>query len=355
MTHSGPLNFSDLQDPVTCLGFVDRNLPEDVTPELVGRMLRSIHGTAIAAEDVDLSDDGIDALLHHRVLTLLPTEIMGADVHRRIAATQMRLNALLRDIVAIAHEVGVEPRVVKGLATANLDFPNPLMRHTGDIDVLIRPVEFERFHNALQEHGSWTLIPTQIDEQLDKGLALVNAHGFELDIHTRWCRYVQQDVDVMIASSEPLNNHNALALSRDLRLLHSAAHVAYSKPGGRRLSGLTDISAIRDSEEIDMDALRQTASGIGMEEFAAVGLQLEATLTGRADQDLQVWSKPTGLVRRAFLRTDRAVLAEHLLAARATEGLHNRIRYLGSFAVPGNEVLSDRGGLKRYFGKVFTG
>jgi hypothetical protein len=100
---------------------------------------------------IDIGSPHVRALLErHRIATLVPLDRGAAadrawlrTKHINIAASHLRIRSSAGRILASLDDAGIETRVLKGLATAELDYPNQQLRHTGDVDLAIRPDDLD--------------------------------------------------------------------------------------------------------------------------------------------------------------------------------------------------------------------
>ncbi len=100
----------------------------------------------------------LDGLLVDAVATdALPVTPAQADevAELEIDLTQARMwqEQRLVEVVELIEGGGVEVRVLKGLAVATLDYPDPQMRPTGDVDLLVRGTDLDRAAQLVEDTG----------------------------------------------------------------------------------------------------------------------------------------------------------------------------------------------------------
>lgn len=326
--------------------------------ELVADLLRVAAGRSVSSTRT-LSSAELVALVDHRVLGLIPptwsVDAVEDDLRTRlrsIAMAQLNLQAALAEILELLNSSRFECRVLKGLATSQLDYPRSGLRHTGDVDLLVRPDELPSIIDLLLRHGCVHHSPSHTDADLGKGTTLVHRRRVQVDLHSRLNRFCPQNIETLLRDPVKIPGTPGLALPLERRLIHAASHLCYTPPGSRRLSGLADVSAIVDRHELDWDDLRATASELNVESLTGLGLWIEALLLNRDTSHLDAWKPPTFFERRSYARTDRALIMEHVLALQGLDGLDARLRYLRQWSLPSREVLRARGGARVFYGKM---
>ncbi len=70
-----------------------------------------------------------------------------------VAAASLSMDSELKRLFSLASEHGISLILLKGAAVANLLYPRPHARQAGDIDLLCKEEEFNRFNDALVEAG----------------------------------------------------------------------------------------------------------------------------------------------------------------------------------------------------------
>ncbi len=330
--------------PDDSLRYVSMSLRTTDDRELLVDLLSRAAGQQVG--DRSVSARQFAALDRHRLLMLVPhswhvdDDLDLASRHRAIAAAELRRRHTMRETVALLDAHGIELRVLKGLATAQLDYSQPAHRQTGDVDLLVRPEDFDGAVEALRGAGA-DLPRAAPGSELDKGVTLHIDRGQRVDLHWRLTQYSDQPPEVLFGRPAPLPDDSGLAMPADLRLVHAAAHLLYTPPGHRLLSGLADITAIRSRPEVDLDHARDVAIQLGMEGIVSAALRLEADLLARPTGELAAWQPPSRAERRAFVRVDRQLIAEHWLTVRSIEGRRRQARYLWHHATRPAELRGD--------------
>ncbi len=235
------------------------------------------------AEAIDLSDADsqqiIDWSRRHRVVPLLADAVdagrikVAAPIAEQLAATVggiMSATVELEDralsAIAVLEGAGIDVRVLKGLATAHLDYPNPALRQFGDADLLVRPAQFEHAVAALADAGHPRKLAIRGNRWQTQHAVTIDIDGFELDLHHRLLHQVaghQAAALDLFAESEPYHvaGQRLLALPSPLRLLQAAGQNVLSARIDAKSSSDVDVHLLMDaaSEAYDM----ANAAGLG--------------------------------------------------------------------------------------------
>ncbi|MEO0493043.1 MAG: nucleotidyltransferase family protein [Actinomycetota bacterium] len=280
-------------------------------------------------------------LSDHRLWLTIPLDAVGDAVrpevrHRRvaIAAMQLRLRAAAAKVLEHLDALQIESRVLKGLATGELDFPDPLLRQTGDVDLAVPPDRLDDAVAALRDAG-YRDREEPFSSHLRYGWTLTAPDGVEIDLHTRLSRRSPLGDQLFRDRGEPLPSLGGVALSAPQRLVHASGHFMISPPGTRRLNGLLDVTRLLDRPGIDLDAARRFAAGLGIESLVGAGLRLEAGLSSRTGvlTELERWEAPDWLERNTRLIPKRRLLLDHLGRFREVPR-GQRLRYLPAWLLP---------------------
>lgn len=154
---------------------------------------------------VDLTDSEVTALCttppHAGLVALLGAAVDGAKVRVSPAAAEtiaaawaqrmawcVQLDALLGRVVATLGEAGIDARVLKGVAVATLDEPDPSWRSYGDADVLVPETRLLASVDVLGRLGLTPLsapVSRRWARDHAKSITLADAAGHQVDLHRR--------------------------------------------------------------------------------------------------------------------------------------------------------------------------
>lgn len=127
------------------------------------------------------------AALDSGARTPSPDEL--ADLGDRLAPRLGQVVLLERELLEIAasfDRLGIPFRVLKGLANARLDYPEPSQRLFGDLDLLIPAGSIDLARVALESSGHVIVGPHRrapLDFRFEKGITFKSPAGLEIDVH----------------------------------------------------------------------------------------------------------------------------------------------------------------------------
>jgi hypothetical protein len=146
------------------------------------------------------------------------TEGMRWEAYRRIC----------RSAFDCLHEAGVPFVALKGAALAETIYPSPLVRHTGDIDVLVEAHDLDRAASAMLGRGwRWSARPAPWSRDRRHLAPLIERSGVPIELHERLLiPYYALPYDQFRARSRDAHLMGTLAriLCPADALLHVVAH-----------------------------------------------------------------------------------------------------------------------------------
>lgn len=214
---------------------------------------------------------------------------LEADLVQRRIDWDRRVGPILE--LLDAHHVDM--RVLKGMAVAQLEYPDEQMRPTSDLDVLVRP---ETIHRAVEvlvgAGGTWTDPEPTLGwiSTVAKGATVnLGALRMEVDLHRIlvWGPLgVRVQPAMLWARSRPVMIAGAerRTLEREETLLHAAAHLLVL--GVVRAREVRDVAEIAANPDLDVELLLRLAAEWGQESVLASALvfaERELGLTAAAD------------------------------------------------------------------------
>jgi len=277
----------------------------------------------------------------HRITTLVPLGSVPPaqresllDRQRRIGASQLRIRHAAIDTLELLNAAGIDTRVLKGVATCELDHSTPHTRQAGDVDLAVAPDDLRRATELLAAQGCVDL-PAPFDPVLWYGRAVVRPDGVEIDLHTRLFRRSPLDRSLLDEPGEPLQRVPGTAMCAARRLVHAAGHFLISPPGTRRMNGFLDIGRIVSRSDLDLGEAQQFASELGVESLVGAGIRVEAELSRRGHvlEELHRWKQPDWLERQTRLVPHRRMMLDHLGRYREVAPGH-RLAYLPAWLLP---------------------
>ena len=341
------------RDPDDLWQLVDERAAEPEIGTALSRILHLANTNWTSDDPIDLASPRTRTLLErHRISTLVPLALVEAphrewlrQQHLAIAATHLRLRSAATTVLSLLHGAGIETRVLKGLATAELDYPNHQLRHTGDVDLAVRPGDLDRAVELLQANGhrmepvpgalpGARSSPSQHPALL-RGWTLDAPNGVEVDLHNRLFLRSPFDDELFADPGEQLRLVPGRGLRAEHRLVHAAGSFMIAQPGTRRMSGVVDIARLVGRDDLDLDEARRFAAALGVETLVCAGLRVEAQLSGRTHvvRALDEWRQPDWLDRTTFLAAHRRLVLEHVGRFREVPR-GQRIRFIPTWMLP---------------------
>jgi hypothetical protein len=261
--------------------------------------------------------------------------------HTDAMATAVALEQLLLDVVDRLEVAGVPVRVLKGAAHAHLDYPDPAWRSFGDVDLLVRSADVDRTRDLLVASGGrrrYREPRPGFDRRFGKGMCIVDASGFEVDVHRTLCLGpfgLTIDLDELFAGSEPfpLGGRTVYALDAPRRFVHACVHAAVGR-------AVPEPAALRDVAQTMPDTSAGRAVALDLADrwrltavtARAVGAA-RATLAWSAPGDLIApldAHRPSSVERSwlaAYTGAGRSSAAQTLGGLRAVPGARDKLAY----------------------------
>lgn len=202
----------------------------------------------------------------------LTDEQAGQLRHRRLRAAfaAVTLERFLVTVCERLRTAGVEHRVLKGLATAHLVYPDPSWRDTGDIDLWIAPEHFDTAVEVVAQLGTEAAndVAAAIGGRSPTRLAYTEDGRPEFDLH-RHVRYGHTHVpDSLLRGAPQLFRVGAAELpapSMEGLLVHAAIHLCAPSTA---LSSVADLIRLHQ-EPLDLPA----RSGEDLDAFTASAMR----------------------------------------------------------------------------------
>jgi hypothetical protein len=250
---------------------------------------------------------------------------------------------------------GVETRVLKGIASARLDYADPSHRVFGDADLLIEPCDLERAIGALVRAGferSEPPVRGWWERRFGKSVVLHGANGGELDLHLRLAagffgERIRRETYWTQPARFALGDGTAAALDPLGRLLNACTHAVLG--GGSGLRARRDVAQLILVTGADWAELADRAAHGGFDVVIARAIEAvwsELELPG--DHPAAVWAEQSVSepVQAGAIAASGAVgdgwSAEGFGALPAYHRL-DRVRFLAGLAMPSRASLAARG------------
>ncbi len=201
-----------------------------------------------------------------------------ARLHQESMLFGITVDAVLRDVARALMGEGIPLRVLKGVATARLLYPDAGERDTGDLDLLVSEADFERAIDVIAGLGAIdpaVQVPGRHFRSAAKERTLMHPQGVEIDLHHR----VQAVHRGSALSSEFLFEAGTefevagvtvQALSATGQLLHACLHLAC---GDTRLSTMADLLRLLNDPRLDIDRALSVAQAEGVAGYVAWAIE----------------------------------------------------------------------------------
>lgn len=230
--------------------------PDDRSGTLLRHLVQGdeVHvGDEVGAWIDHAATQRIIPLLHHACgdarLDLQPRETNESvlDAQLQVMSAMVRFEHDLLQIGAALDAAGITWAVLKGFATAHLDYPDPSMRQSADVDLLVAPAELAHALEVLGGLG-WSQAYALPRDHLEftHAVTLRNERHVEVDLHQRiGHRALGRLVptDELLAARRPFEiaGRRLHALSDADRVIHAGLHEATSRNDYHHLSSTADV------------------------------------------------------------------------------------------------------------------
>lgn len=249
-------------------------------------------------------------------------------------------------------ELGIEFRVLKGVASAHIDHHRPEQRQFGDLDLLVRGEDLPRVVAVYESQGWTRRFPEPrpgFDRRFTKSVSL--SGPAEVDVH-------RMIVDRPLGSRLPLDELWAQstsfivggvslqALSAADRLIHASAHAVLGPPP-IRLSTMSDIGCLLVSATTDPEHVFERAERWGLRHVVAEAVTRTVSLVWWPDGVDPGWSSEVApslgdSVLEASHRRSESSAVRSALAMATVGGWSDRVAYGASLVAPSSTSMSSR-------------
>ncbi len=180
------------------------------------------------------------------------------ETHLGALRSSLAAEAASVTVSDLFRSAGVRHAVLKGCATAQLDYADPALRVTGDVDVLIGRGDYARALGALEGAGLQRMAPAfraGWERRYGKDIALIGDDRVEIDLHLA---LVAGYFGITMPTAPLLDRvvtyevaeWRMPALDSMGRLLHACIHTASTTP--IRLGSAADVVQIAGSGHVDV-------------------------------------------------------------------------------------------------------
>jgi hypothetical protein len=280
----------------------------------------------------------------------------AVELHVESMATVLVLERSMLMSVGILESAAIEVRVLKGSGVACLDYADASLRPFIDVDLLIRPDQFDAATATLVNAGYVRTFPEPrpaFDRRFSKGTSFESPDGFELDLHRTFVMGpygLTLDLEELWKNSEPfeVGGRTLKALGPEERLLHACYHAALGDTPPRLLPR-RDIAEMVLFGKHDLDRLHQLSNSSRAASVLAHAVRSTWETLGIADVvSLSAWATAYRASERerkdidVYLRPQSNYAAKSLAAMRALPSWRERAAFLTALSLPQSDYLGRR-------------
>jgi hypothetical protein len=271
------------------------------------------------------------------------------SMHRAATTTVLGLDGLLLDAVGALTADGVDARVLKGCAHAQLLFDDPGLRPYVDVDLLVRGAQFAAAVKSLEGLGLTrpvAEITSGYDERFGKGATMRTPAGVGLDLHRTFLAGPVAfliDPESLFDTSETVTvaGSRLCSLGREEALLHACLHSTLSDDVARLIS-IRDVAEGCLHPATDLSRVFELASSWRVSGVlsAAVAQAWDVLAPARSNW-LVLWaqqhrpSRRDRMLLRAYAGHHRRWGRQAAAAAAYVPGLRPKLAYMRSLAMVG--------------------
>lgn len=276
--------------------------------------------------------------------------------HSDAMCSCLHLEATLLDLTQSMTAVGVPIRVIKGSASAHLDYVRPELRHFGDLDVLVRSEDTDRATSVLAGLGYTRVFPEPrpgFDRRFGKGATFAGPDGTSVDLHRT---FVMGPLGIKVDLHDVWSHGDSFVLAGEsvgaLAPAHRLLAACYNAVIGDvqpRLSTLRDIAQLCLSGRADTAETQDAAARWGAEYILARGITVAWKTLDIADiVGLSAWAARfdadhDGRRLVALYHDSAAGYAGLSWATARMLPLRDRVAFLRALAFPRGGRLGKRG------------
>lgn len=264
------------------------------------------------------------------------------------AARSVVLERSLLDALAVLEEASIEVRVLKGSAVAHLDYPDPMLRCFGDVDLLVQSEQFDAAVAVLVGHGcrrQYEELRRGFDRRFGKGTSLLDQRAVEIDLHRTFVAgpfAFMMDLPALFKTRSmfELAGRDVPALGREERFLHACFHTAIGNVAPR-LTSLRDVAQMALFPDLDPGRALDLAQRWRAEAVVARAVSLSWERLQLSElNEISMWASsfvPTDRDRRligSYLTKESQFARQAIAALGVIPGVSARAAYIWALVLP---------------------
>lgn len=279
------------------------------------------------------------------------------DAHEAAMRACLRLERVALDVTTDLAAAGIETRVLKGPATARLDYDEPAWRSFGDVDLLVRSDDYDATVDRLCARGARRRSAEPrpgFDRRFGKGVCLIRPDGVQVDLHRTLAAGpfgLTIEPDVLFDGTEPLTmgGRTVLALDAERRFLHACFHAVLGD-FPPRVTALRDVALLVRRGRVDLDRTRDLArrwrAGVVVASAVATAWSV-LSLPRSATVEWAFTYVPSRYERTAlaaYLGSGRSYARQMAAAIPAIRGLRPKLSYASALLFADGAYVAGRDG-----------
>jgi hypothetical protein len=186
--------------------------------------------------------------------------------HEESMRTCVRLERVALEEIDRLQRGGVECLLLKGAASAHLDYADPALRSFGDVDLLVPSSHYDRAVSILRAGGAHRRSDEArpgFDRRFGKGVCMIRRDGVQVDLHRTFASgpfAMTVDADALFSSRDAviLGDTSVPTLDVDHRFLHACFHAALGD-FPPRLTSLREVAQLLLGGRVDLARVRTVA------------------------------------------------------------------------------------------------
>lgn len=282
-------------------------------------------------------------------------ELAAANLQAQRAALRLEQRLIL--VSDLLTDRSIEHRILKGAATAHLDYPAPELRPFLDIDLLIPSAAFDGTVATLESLGGARRFAeprARFAARFSKAVCVVSNDGIEIDLHRSLAEGpfgLAMVPDELFESSEAflLGGRRLQALGADERLIHASCHTVLGR-SEPELRPQRDVAQLALSGAVDRARVELLSRRWRCRAVVARAIRLSWNTLGLPlDDPWHKWAVayvPDRFERRALTyygaSPSQSYARQALGGALAVRGLADKMRYGFALAFPRRSYVQSR-------------
>lgn len=268
--------------------------------------------------------------------------------HVTSVSLTLLLEGMLLGVAELLEHAAIPYRVLKGPAHASLGYPDPSLRSFGDVDLLVRPADFERVASALAAGGGRRRFPEPrpgFDRRFSKGASFVMPGGLELDLHRTFVSgpfgFTVDLADLFSRAEEfDVGGRRLPALAPEERFVHACFHAVLGRATPRLLA-LRDVAQFVVHGTLDVPRIRAIAAAWQCEVVVASAIDTAwSTFLLPSEGPLARWARRYAPCRhelrrlRCYTGRGRSYAGQSIAAVHAIPTVRQKAAYVRALALP---------------------